>query len=262
MTPGGGVNPSGDLPPSAPPGYTTLFADDFDYVAQSDDNGHLNAGGDKWWGYEKGTHTTNSTRGIYDPGAVVPGTSDTVVSTDGQFMNIKSYSDANGDTHSAAEVPNVSAYQYGEAYIRIKENLVPGFASVVLNWPDDDVWDSEIDWYEDQHDGLNGPLAVFNHCPGNASVNCDSGTGPSDATQWHTFHLVWTSTHVTVYVDGSNTPIMDDVNDSPQRLMRTIIQAEGCTDDYCPDDAHTTGTTGDDQMFGTTQVDWIRIFTP
>jgi len=165
-------------------------------------------------------------------------------------MRIKGYSESNGNTHTAAEVPNVAAWQYGEAYIRIKQNLIPGFADVVLNWPETDMWTSEIDWVEDQHDGANGPWSAFNHCPGNASVNCDSGTGPADATLWHTAHLVWTSTHVTVYWDGSATPIMDDVNHSPMETMRTILQMEGCSDDFCPTGAHTTET----------DIDWIRIF--
>jgi hypothetical protein len=265
--PVGSVNPSGE-PPATPAGTHEIFYDDFGYATQADDDGRLfDSGVQKWWGYEKGTPTTGNggsppcgPAGIYDPGTAVPnGGGVHVVSTDGQFMNVRGFADApNGcdskrHTHTAAQVPNIADWKFGEAWMRVKADLSPGYATATLMWPGSDVWnDGEIDWAEDNHDGADGPWRAFNHCPGaHPENNCASGTGPADMTTFHTVHLKWDATHVTVDWDGVQ--IMDDVGHSPQVVMHAVLQDEGCSDGFCP------SATG---AGATWTYDWMKIVQP
>jgi hypothetical protein len=259
------VNPSGD-PPATPAGMHDIFYDDFGYAAQADNNGRLfNGATQKWWGYEQGTPTTGNggnpnPPGIYDPGAQVPGqpAGIHVVSTDGQYLTVRGFADANVSadgkhhTHTAAQVPNIADWKFGEAWLRVKADVSPGYATATLMWPGSDVWnDGEIDWAEDNHDGADGPWRAFNHCPGaHPENNCASGTGPADMTAFHTVHLKWTSDHVTVDWDGAQ--IMDDVGHSPQVVMHSVLQDEGCSDGFCPPTATTATWT----------YDWMKIAVP
>jgi hypothetical protein len=74
---------------------------------------------------------------------------------------------------------------------------------VLILWPEDGNWTSELDWFETN---LGDSAGGYLHCTsksGNASGNCYVLPSNSvDYSQWHTYSFVWTASSMSGYIDG------------------------------------------------------------
>lgn len=113
--------------------------------------------------------------------------------------------DAAKGLYSSAGVYTGQVGTYGEYLVRMKGDDEPGlaFTDVALLWPTANVWPPEIDFYEDAG-GTRSGMAATLHAGPNGN-NCCFIQNPLavNATQWHTYGIIWTPNSITYTVDGS-----------------------------------------------------------
>jgi len=206
------------MPADAPMGFTQVFADDF---TQAVPEGSFPAAvSGKWTAYPYGWHDTTGL-GTYNPG---------IVSFHDSMMDIRLNVDSKGIVNVAAPVPLLSnknannGQLYGLYEMRFKADLVQGFKTAWLLWPDSESWplDGEIDFPEGWLDGTIG--AYTHHQNGTSGSDQDAfGTQVSYA-DWHTATLMWTPESVIYLLDGVQ--VGQSTSRIPSTPMHWVIQTE------------------------------------
>lgn len=228
--PSGEAMPVGDLP-----GWKQVFTDDFTTPAAQ---GSFNSVyGSKWTTYHGFSDTWGN--GWYDRNYI--STKSGVLDYDLRTVN--------GKAISYAPSPIVTTPWKGQTYgrftARFRADAIAGYKTAWLLWPDSNNWqDGEIDFPEG---GLTGTMYGFNHCVGNASVNCYWTNTNKTYTDWHTVTLEWTPTKLTYLVDGQ---VAGSTTTSvPTAPMHWMLQTE------------TENTKPAATAAGHLQIDWVSVYT-
>jgi licheninase len=119
------------------------------------------------------------------------------------------------------------------------------YHSLAQLWPDAEDWPTggEIDFMEIVDPARQAVESWLHWGPGGEK---DTNMIQVDATEWHSYAVEWTASHLIYYVDGEPTWLITDATRLPPRPMHLCIQL-----DYFGGD---TGT-GAQQM-----VDWVRQY--
>ena len=119
------------------------------------------------------------------------------------------------------------------------------YHSLVLLWPDAEDWPTggEIDFMEIVDPARQAAEFWLHWGPGGMK---QSSSIPVDATQWHSYAVEWTPSHLIYYVDGEPEWLISDPARLPPRPMHLCLQL-----DYF----------GGDTGGGAHQwVDWVRQY--
>ena len=185
-------------PPTAPaPAGTLVFEDNFDGAAVDTT---------KWRPYTSAGHAGN---GLRRPSAFTQ--------SDGQLVITAAWDGANivsgGMSHRYDQL-------YGSYEFRVRADPDPTgqLSGVVLTWPQSgrQVPDGEMDIWETLHKaGTRNPWYTFIHKSQDGKTDSQVWLRhDSDASQWHTVRMDWTSTAIRVYVDG----VLDGTITDPARI--------------------------------------------
>ena len=149
----------------------------------------------------------------------------------------------------AAEMPKLPNGQYGQTYgrysVRFKNDVIPGYASAWLLWPNSEVWpnDGEIDFPEASLFG-GKTINAFSHYA-NASGGQDwFGSSTVMTGAWHTATVEWAPGSVTFYLDG--TKMGTSTTMTPSTAMHWVLQTET-----------SYGTVPDNATSGHVLIDWV-----
>src|SRR5436190_16893554 len=161
--------PLGDLP-----GWRQVFSDDFTQPLAA---GQFPASvGSRWSAYADGWPDTSG-KGTHYPSGISwhDGLMDIPIGWDGAHFVVN------------APVPLLPRMLYGRYAVRFKADLVPGYKTAWLLWPDSENWpaEGEIDFPEDS---LDGNVCAFVHHVGATSPSDQDAfcTGVPEAGAWHT----------------------------------------------------------------------------
>jgi beta-glucanase (GH16 family) len=128
----------------------------------------------------------------------------------------------------------------------IRSDNVPGFTAIFLlmgaNWP------PEIDILE-------GGAVTAHWGAGNSSRQLQMPKG-LDQTKWHVYKCVWTSTTITVFIDGAQVGSM--VNPSPTSDVNGLQQPMFASLQYQTGDPSNPASGASGEM----QVDWLCVDVP
>jgi beta-glucanase (GH16 family) len=122
-------------------------------------------------------------------------------------------------------------------------------------------WPPEIDFYEDFTNASNttrNSMAATDHwgAGNNQQTLIESGV---DATQWHTWEVIWNANSITYLVDGAAWNMISNPDNNtvdpnslvqPQMLFMQIENGDG------------TSTNSATPSVVTMQIDWIAVFVP
>jgi hypothetical protein len=141
------------------------------------------------------------------------------------------------DLHTSGDTPLVAAVepkipggvasnglQYGAYAIRFKSDVLPGYKTAFLLWPDSEKWptDGEIDFPEGN---LNSDIDAAMHFQGGTSLTSQNTyTTKTTYSGWHTAVTEWTPTQVKFILDGK--VVGDSVAAIPDTPMHWVLQAE------------------------------------
>jgi beta-glucanase (GH16 family) len=188
--------PATGLPPGEPmpvgdlPGWRQVFSDDFTQTLSA---GQFPAAvSSRWSAYADGWPDTTG-KGTYYPSDISwhDGLMDMPIGWDGAHFIVN------------APVPLLPTMLYGRYAVRFKADLVPGYKTAWLLWPDSENWpaDGEIDFPEDS---LDGNVCAFVHHVGATSPSDQDAfcTGVPEAGAWHTAIIEWTPSSVSFTLDG------------------------------------------------------------
>ena len=228
--PSGVAMPSGDLP-----GWKQVYSDDFSTsvplggfsgcidgqtIMSSTCTGLPSSVASQLWAYPDGWSDTSG-NGQYTPSQVL--------SIHNNMLDY--YLHTSGSTHMvAAVVPKIpdgvsgNGLQYGAYAIRFKSDLIAGYKTAFLLWPDSGIWpaDGEIDFPEGN---LNGTIGAYMHQM-NATSGSQQNAYSTNTTysSWHTAVIEWTPTTCRFILDGQI--IGTSVSLIPNTPMHWVLQAE------------------------------------
>ena len=228
--------PSGhDMPVGDLPGWKQVFTDDFTANAAQ---GQFNSVyGSKWSTYSGFRDTWGN--GWFDRNYI--SAQNGVLDYDLKVVN--------GKAISYAPSPIVTQAWKGQTYgrfsARFRSDAVAGYKTAWLLWPDSNNWQQgEIDFPEG---GLTGTMFGFNHCVGNASVNCYWTNTGKTYTDWHTVTIEWMPNKINYIVDGQ---VLGTTTTSvPSVPMHWMLQTE----------TEQTGPAA--TAAGHLQIDWVSVYT-
>lgn len=253
--PSGENMPAGDLP-----GWKQIFADDFNVdVALGD---FPRAVRDKWdaypypWRDTKGQRTQNpEIGGWYYP--------EKTVSINDGMMRVWLHTEFIDNAHRrlvaapvprlyGSNVPGVTGQLYGRYAIRFRADMVNGYKTAWLLWPDSGIHprDGEIDFPEGNlTEEIKGFMHWQNAIRGDQQYYALSGQSYYD---WHTAVIEWEPDRVAFYLDGElmtnasnfSSEWFDKIPNTP---MHWVIQTETRLDNIQP-------TTADQ---GYVEIDWV-----
>lgn len=151
--------------------------------------------------------------------------------------------DAQGNSGGMAWLPG---QLHGRWEACVRSSTAPAaYHSLVLLWPDAEDWPTggEVDFMEIVDPPRREVDFWLHWGPGSAK---QSMSVTVDATQWHSFAVEWTSSHLIYYIDGEPEWLITDPNLLPPRPMHLCLQL-----DYF----------GGDTGGGARQwVDWVRQY--
>lgn len=235
-------HPSGQpLPKGDIPGWHQIFAEDFNSnVAFGQFPGP--AYNKKFALYADGTPDTAGQHGgnsVYYPSKVV--------SVNNGALNLYLHTE-NGRKMAAAILPILpGSHLYGKYSVRFRSDVVAGFKTAWLLWPDSENWpgDGEIDFPENN---LTSTISGFVHHKGGTSGGDQSEFNSTVTdTSWHTTSIEWLPGKVTFLLDGA--VVGTSTTRIPDTAMHWVLQTESCLIDC------STSTTS-----GNLQVDWVTAY--
>lgn len=252
------VSPSGRMPRGNIPGWRQVFADDFttdvplggfsgcqpaSTLQASQCSGLPSQVAAKWFAYPDGWPDT-SRHGNYYPSKVLSihnGVLDYWIHTE------------NGTHMVAAPEPKLSGAANGQLYgryvVRFRSDLLPGYKTAWLLWPDSEVWPSqgEIDFPEGN---LDSGINAFMHHMG-ASSGSEQDAYPTSITyqSWHTATIEWTPSYCRFTLDGrvlgTSTAFV------PSDPMHWVLQTETAMDGIPAD-----------STAGHVRIAWVVAYAP
>lgn len=222
--------PVGDLP-----GWKQTFSDDF--TAPLASGAFPGPYASKWVSYNNFYDTSHA--GWYDQ---------SIISAHDGNLDINLHT-ANGKALGAAPVPLVNGQWGGQVYgrfsVRMKSDSLSGYGAGFLLWNDSGNWnDGEIDFPESD---LSETVKGYNHCVGNASVNCLAFDTGVLYTSWHTYTIDWTPASVKYEIDG--VVVATDTANVPSKSLHWVMQVA------------TRGSTPDPSLNGHLLIDWATIYS-
>ena len=235
-TGGGGAAPSGvAMPVGNLPGWKQVFTDDFTIplARGAFPGGYSN----KWLSYSGFTDTSKV--GDYDQ---------SIISAQNGTLDLYLHT-VNGRPKGAAPIPLVNGQWGGQTYgrfsVRMRADNLPGYGTGFLLWADSENWnDGEIDFPES---GLDNVVKGYNHCPGNASVNCLVVNTNTTYSAWHTYTIDWTPSKLSYLID--NQTVGSTTSNIPYKPLHWVMQVA------------TTGVQPAASTAGHLLIDWATIYT-
>ncbi|MDQ6607645.1 MAG: glycoside hydrolase family 16 protein [Actinomycetota bacterium] len=248
--------PVGDLP-----GWHQTFADDFttdvplggfsgcaaaSTLLAQQCPGLPPAVASKWWAYPDGWPDTQH-NGQYYPSQVLSihdGILDYFIHT------------ANSIHMVAAAVPKIpggvagGGQQYGAYAVRFKSDLLHGYKTAWLLWPDSNIWPSqgEIDFPEGD---LDSTFSGFMHyMNATAGTQQDAFSTPAVFSSWHTTVIEWAPGGCRFFLDGHL--VGTSTQNVPNDPMHWVLQTETAID----------GTVPSDTTAGHVAIDWVAAYAP
>jgi beta-glucanase (GH16 family) len=229
--------PVGDLP-----GWTQVFADDFDGTSLDMSKWYLyygQPGGDPggWW---DGSH---------------------VVVHDG-IVELQTYQDPahNGNTTGqnndwvSGGMGGQGIHQtYGKYFVRFRMEPGYGLSYVALLWPVDNSWPPEVDFAEQAYGTTATTYATLHYGSNNTMIE---NSVNADFTQWHTVGVEWTAGKLVYTLDGNvwGTVTNPNVPTIPMELdLQTQTYECGNTWSPCPN----ASTPSHVNM----QIDWVVAYS-
>jgi hypothetical protein len=242
------------MPSGTIPGWTQVFADDFNGSVPVGSFPAAAAG--LWYAYGDGTPDTRS-KGQYWP-------SKTVSESSGNLnVNVHTAGSIPMGAALLPTVPGAPGSEHGQTYgrytFRFKVDAVPGYKTAILLWPDSEnmTADGEIDFPEFDWTGtLWGHFhrrATCSTCWGdyaNASTKVKASSG------WHIATITWLPGSLTYTLDGTTRLVVRDTPGNavvPNTPMHMVIQTETQT---------TTTTLPPANASGSLRIDWLVISKP
>lgn len=232
----GGAATRSALPVGNLPGWKQVFAEDFNTpLARGAFPGNYK---DKWMSYDGFTDTSKV--GDYDQ---------SIISAQNGNLDLFLHSE-NGRPLGAAPIPLVNGDWGGQVYgrfsVRMRADPIAGYGTGFLLWSDSGNWnDGEIDFPES---GLDDVVKGYNHCPGNASVNCLVVNTNVRYSDWHTYTIDWTPEKLSYLVDS--TVVSSTTRNIPSKPLHWVMQV---------------ATTGDARAAASSSghllIDWATIYT-
>ncbi len=206
----------------------------------------------KWWAYPNGW-TDTAGNGYYAPTQVL--------SIHNRMLDMNLQTTADGVSLVAAPEPKIpggvngGGLLYGAYAVRFQAQLLPGYKTAWLLWPDayDDgtaTWpaDGEIDFPEGD---LNSNINAFMHWMGATNDNQqDVYSTSATYDDWHTAVVEWTPTMVRFILDGQ--VIGTSTQHIPDTPMHWVLQTETSTDGVVPADGEA----------GHVMVAWVSVYKP
>jgi hypothetical protein len=236
----------GRAPTANLPGWTHLYADNFDtnIPEGSFPSGNTTTVGG-WSSYPHGWKDT-SKNGTYDPKIISV--------TDGMLRKRIRYE--NGEYKVAAIMPNIGGgtdirnQLYGRYAVRFRADAVDGYKVAWLLWPKSEVWprDGEIDFPEGN---LNSYIAGYVHYQNGTSGGDQKACEPRTtlvAGQWHTAVIEWTPQHVRFYLNGAL--FCETTERIPNTPMRWVLQTE----------TRLSGGAPPTSAAGSVYIDWVSVW--
>jgi Glycosyl hydrolases family 16 len=215
--------------PSAMPGYTRAYVDDFTQQLSSAD-----------WYYFRGVPQGDPS-GRFDPRHVVVAHG---------LLKIGTWRDPRFNQQWVSG--GVGLYSlptlYGAYFIRSRETQ-PGPDTSELLWPQNNQWPPEIDI--DEGGASPNTQSWFVHFDN--SQDQVFGTRTINIEHWHTWGVIWTPTSITFTVDGQEWGEVTTPSQIPTIPMELDLQSQswcGISGQACP--------TQDSVLL----VDWVSVYTP
>ena len=142
---------------------------------------------------------------------------------------------------------------YGSYEFRVRVDADPTgqLSGVVLTWPQSgkQVPDGEMDIWETLHNaGSRNPWYTFIHKSQDGITDTQLWMRhDSDASQWHTVRMDWSSTAIRVYVDGVLDGTITDPARIPSAAHHLCLQLDAFSNKALPAPV---------RMY----VDWVRVY--
>ena len=233
----GAADPSGvPMPVGDLPGWHQTFSDDFTTNVAA--GGFPGPYASKWMSYNG--FADSSGNGDYNQN---------IISMHDGEMDLNLHT-VNGRPQGAAPVPLVDGgawggQTYGMFSVRFRSDWLPGYGTGWLLWADSGNWnDGEIDFPEG---GLSQTMQAFDHCVGNAAVNCLAVNTGVTYINWHTATVQWSPAGVFYILDGKT--VASDTTDIPTKPLHWVLQ---------------TGTSGplpSASESGHVLIDWVSVYS-
>jgi beta-glucanase (GH16 family) len=220
-------------PPTSVPGWTLTYSTDFP-------GNSLPPG----WGPYQG-QPGGDPYGLWNPANVT---------VSGNELHLLASPNGQGGYSTGAVSFGGNPQTYGMYLVRMKGDYEPGLAisDIALLWPASNAWPPEIDFFEDGGDTRGSYAATVHLGPtGDNSNRVQEGTY-SDATQWHTYGVIWTATSITFTRDGQ--PIGNAIYSSGQPAWPNIPMNLDL-------DSQNLGPTQPSQPIETLTVAWVAEYT-
>ncbi len=224
------------MPTRSPSGWKEVFSDNFatspsvpvggfsgcvdaNSITASQCSGLPQPVAKKLWAYPDGWHDDEF--GTYEPSQVL--------SIHNGLLDYHLHT--SGSTHMvAAVVPKIpggvrgGGLRYGAYAVRFRSDLLPGYKTAFLLWPDSNKWpaDGEIDFPEGD---LNGSITASMHWMGGTShASKDTFLTQATYSGWHTAVIEWTPHLCRFILDGHI--IGTSYQSIPSGPMHWVLQAE------------------------------------
>jgi beta-glucanase (GH16 family) len=230
--------PVGDIP-----GWRQIFADDFQTNVPL--GSFPSAVSSAWGCYDDGWHDTsgNGTYNCTKVCSVHDGALDLYIHTqDGVHYVAVPYPKIPGGSSQNGQL-------YGRYAVRFKADLLHGYKTAWLLWPDSGVWprDGEIDFPEGE---LSGTMNAFMHHKG-ATLGSEQDAYPTGITYgtWHTAIIEWSPSAVSYYLDGKL--IGQSTKYIPDTPMHWVLQTETST---------APGVIPSDSTEGHVLIAWVAVY--
>ncbi len=232
--------PVGDIP-----GWHQIFADDFKTDVPL---GSFPSAVSRTWGcYPDGWHDTsgNGTYSCTKVCSIHDGMLDLHIHTEkGVHYVAVPYPKIPGGSSQNGQL-------YGRYAVRFKADVLHGYKTAWLLWPDREVWprEGEIDFPEGE---LSGTINAFMHHKG-AALGSEQDAYPTGITYgaWHTTVIEWSPSAVSYYLDGKL--IGRSTEYIPDTPMHWVLQTETST---------APGVIPSDSTEGHVLVAWVAVYAP
>lgn len=230
--------PVGDLP-----GWTQIFAEDFDTPAAL---GSIGTAYD--WdvrGYDNLTDTSGN--GTYTP--------DLVLSASNSCLDYYMHTEAGRPRVAAPVMMEYFGQTYGRYSVCFRSDHLPGYKMAFLLWPSSDDWnEGEIDWPEGELGEQMRPASAIKGSYNNGTMQFDPPTftfSPTDTTDWHVATTEWEPGLIRWYWDGALLTQTTNPAGVPDTNFRWTLQAETSIGGPSPDPG----------VAGHLQVDWAVAYS-